>query len=207
MKTFLLMALMFAFLIGQSSFASGLSIQYPPKSKRGYLPYVEFREATAYCKKLGLRLPPAREYAQYAQSKGAKGIRETAFANISIKDPRVKVEIAQNSNEKFFAVFKSPVYETYTDYPQTPDSNIYIDFYYSWDGYSRPVGARLDDRYWTSSADPDQTNYQGAVNSAGGGIGNSTRAFPVPYHFEPAMGFIGSEPNGNDGFGCVSLHK
>jgi hypothetical protein len=205
MKKFLFMTLLFAFSIGQSSFASGLSIQYPPKSKRGYLPYVEFREATAYCKNLGMRLPTAREYAKYAQSLGAKGVRETAFASASINDPRVKEEIAKNSNEKFFAVFKSPVFETYTDYPQTPDSRILIDFYYSSDGYTKPSGARLDDRYWTSSADPDQTNYQGSVSAAGGGIGNSTRSYPVPYHFEPAMGFIGSEPNGNDGFGCVNL--
>jgi hypothetical protein len=90
----------------------------------------------AYCKQRGARLPTVRQLAMYAQSQGAKGIRRTEFENLPGSDARVKNEIEEMKQERYYPIFRS-------------DDFRLIDFYYSSEGYRPPSGE--EGRRWIRS--------------------------------------------------------
>lgn len=99
-------------------------------------------EASNYCESQGSRLPSVREFALFAQSRGARGIRETANAGIARTEAAVQAEIAQMRAAGYFPVYtmkdgSNPLYV--------------VDFYFDSTGYQRPPGDPTDRILWSRS--------------------------------------------------------
>jgi hypothetical protein len=80
-----------------------------------------------YCRAQGARLPNARELALHAQSLGARGIRETAFPDVSEKDAHVSEEMRLMHGDGFIPIERANSAHQLT-----------VDFYYNKTGYKPP---------------------------------------------------------------------
>ncbi len=90
-------------------------------------------DADKMCKENGFsRLPTVRDLAQYAQTLGAKGIRETAFPSASTVDPLVQNEMTQMRKDGYFPVYVRRGHD---------DSGWLrgVSFYYNHSGYQPPT--------------------------------------------------------------------
>lgn len=99
--------------------------------------------ATQYCASIGSRLPTAREFAEYAQSLGAVGVRETKYPEMDSESGEVRAEIIQNGSERYYAIYK-----------KNKDGAFAVDFYYNPIGYEYPLDPPRQVRFWTSSTNP-----------------------------------------------------
>jgi hypothetical protein len=67
---------------------------------------MSYKDAYQYCHNLGSRLPTIREFALVALLNNAKGIRETTYPDVSIKDPKVVAESNANSADGYYAEYR-----------------------------------------------------------------------------------------------------
>jgi len=100
-----------------------------PRDPDGKVSYLNEVDAVQYCSDLGTRLPTIRELALYAQSLGAKGIRETAHVGVASTDSAVQAEIAQMKGDHYEAI-----------YTLNSSKEMTVDFYYSYAGFKVPTG-------------------------------------------------------------------
>lgn len=84
----------------------------------------DYSDAVQFCKERGMHLLSSRELAIFAETTGAKGIRETAYPGSSTTSPEVEAEAAKMAQEKYFVV---------TDYENKSF------FYYNGEGYRSPL--------------------------------------------------------------------
>ena len=106
------------------------------------------REASKYCKSLGMRVPIARELAEWAITRGATGIRETKFPGTTIPYGPQYQEISENQSDGYLAV--------YGDSAGSGLSS--VDFYFNPTGYQRspefgPAYASLFKYFLTDTVD------------------------------------------------------
>lgn len=105
---------------------------------------VTYEVADTYCSKQSMRIPTAREFAQFSQELGAKGILETKYPNTSVSNFNVKLEIYWNYKNNFVPIYK-----------KTLDGTVVVDFYFNNSGYKfdSPETKQAID-IWTSSLEP-----------------------------------------------------
>ncbi len=128
------------------------------KNPDGSVHKVSLADAPFYCAGPDKHLPTAREFAEFAQSQGAKGIRETAFAGAPLW--QVSSEIAQNEKEGFY-----PIYETVVGQGTT------VDFYFNETDYKKPPGDFGQNWFWSSSRGSPETYDRGDNMSYGFSVG------------------------------------
>ncbi|MBN19672.1 MAG: hypothetical protein CL678_00185 [Bdellovibrionaceae bacterium] len=100
-------------------------------------------DAKEFCKNRGMLLPFIRDYAEYAQTRGAKMI-ETKYPNTAFSDAKVIKEYSELPPH-FYAIYK-----------KNSEGTIVINFYYSTKNYNRPLGDLGNDEFWTSSSRPKE---------------------------------------------------
>jgi hypothetical protein len=101
-----------------------------------------YREAESYCQiNYGGRLPTVRELAIYAQSLGARGIRESKYAGLRAAYPQVVAEEAQMYSDGYQAV------EVPLEGDPTQGA---IAFYYDGSGYKPPGNDFGNVFFWSS---------------------------------------------------------
>jgi hypothetical protein len=98
-----------------------------------------------WCNYQGYQLPSARQMALYAQSRGAKGIRETKFPGMSLSSPSVRAESDQNIKEGYHAVYKDNA----------------VLFYFNGSGYDVPESLHFSNpsTLWTSTEDDEGSTW------------------------------------------------
>lgn len=87
-------------------------------------------DASEQCALQGARLPTLREFAQYAQTQGAVGIKETAFPKAIWLTPNITEEAKANEKLGFKDIW------IWNDNASRTKEKIVFDFYYSSEGYN-----------------------------------------------------------------------
>jgi len=122
-------------------------------------------QAEQYCKDNNSRLPSARELALLSQSLGAKGILDTAFAEVSVENGYVVTEISRMWGDGYYAIYrKNKSYEKV------------VDFYFNDTGYQAPQGEQGNEWIWSSSVHPDGSYDAYSLRGRDGSFYHSTRA-------------------------------
>lgn len=139
MKLFIFLILVFGSVAGAKEITPTL------KNSFGDVYFVSFEVAQDYCQKHSMRVPTAREFAGLAQSMGAKGIRETQYPGISVKETAVQQEImGANYRDKFFPIYK-----------KNENGTVSVDFYFNNVGYKfNSPEAMQNIEVWTSTLEP-----------------------------------------------------
>lgn len=142
-------------------------VQLSPMAKiaDGSIQAVDHFMAIQYCDNHKMRLPTAREWAIHSQSLGAKGIRETRYADVPRSDQRVITERDRMIGEGY-----------YPTYRLNSTKQIVVDFYFNEAGYRRPTGPQGDYFFWASSVVPSLPNYAYGFNGPNGRIYISDRS-------------------------------
>jgi len=96
--------------------------------------------ADEYCLMQGSRLPTIRELAVYAQSLGARGIRETAYPEQALTSPAVKAENEEMQNEGYTSRID-----------KVSRGQVVVDFYFSSTGYKTPPGELGQYSLWSAT--------------------------------------------------------
>jgi len=136
---------------------------YCEESKVGEVCIATQYAADSYCKSIKSRLPTLRELALYAQTLGAKGIRETHFKNVDMSKPQVQAEIKQMEGLKYDAIYKGF------------GEKIVVDFYYSHKGYLHPEGDLGRYLYFSSTIGPESSSFAFLLNGYSGDIHDEFR--------------------------------
>jgi len=93
--------------------------------------------ALKYCSDRGARLPTLREFAQYAETQGAMGIKETQYPNTPRYSEIVESEVKENYKIRSIERFGGTLEFRYRDVVKWDEQGqIFVDFYYSNSGYN-----------------------------------------------------------------------
>lgn len=92
------------------------------------------KAAEKFCRSKGWHLPSAREFAEFAVSRGAQGIRETAYPGTPWESPAgtdmlVEEEVRRNEAEGYKAIYE------YTGHQEGQSALTFVHFYYNHRGF------------------------------------------------------------------------
>jgi hypothetical protein len=142
-------------------------------------------EAAEYCAKHHSRLPTNREWAEYAAANGARGIKETAFPDVSVTAPGrsgLRQEMEENRyTYDWIFVAKNPgvllwtmdFYYSARGYKEIPEEReLLIKSYHHLDGWQRPDRDKYSEKwvFWTSSPAAENSAWFFTFNAVNGDL-------------------------------------
>jgi len=143
------MILLSIFLFSTACLAGAAEFPIAPdfeKDGDGYVAELNWQEAYLLCiKRHGTLLPSVRTLARIGESRGAKGIRETAYPLTKATDKLVEAEMKVMQGHGLYPIFRQDVY-----------SGRVVDFYYSHAGYTLPDDSKWVWKIWAGRSLPSE---------------------------------------------------
>ena len=157
-------------LADQNFYGTGVIWDDIAKDKNGKVLIMNQYDAEKYCANLekdgktDWRLPTVREQALLSQSMGAKGIKETQFAEIKSSDARVSAEITQMGKDNYYPIYK-----------KNAAGDTVVDFYFNYSGYQKPDGDLGQNWFWSSSVHPYDSSFAYVLSGRYGSVSYDSR--------------------------------